>query len=115
MSVTTRGAFRRAAAGRSILWGIGLALALAPLSAQGDRPPDEALAALQERGRLIALYLKAVDKSAELLKTQGGGATTSDRTVVIPGREGWRVVYLEDQTRNPPEAQNGSACRNQTT
>src|SRR3989475_2072675 len=100
MATTLGGAFRCAAAGRAALRGICLVAALTPLAAQSDRPPAEALASLQERGRLIALYLQAVDKAADLLKAQGSGASPSDRTVVIPDREGWRVMYVGDSSRD---------------
>jgi hypothetical protein len=99
MAVISRGALRRAAGGRAVLRGICLAATLAPVAAQGDRPAEEALASLQERGRLIALYFQAVDKAADLLKAQGSGLPASERTVVIPEREGWRVVFLEDPAR----------------
>lgn len=88
------GALRRAAAVRTIVLGLALAAASARLEAQTDRPPDEELAALQERGRQIALYLQAVDRADALLKAQGGGVTHPERTVAILDREGWRVVYL---------------------
>ena len=94
MAVTRTGAFCRAVAVRAALRGLCLAAAIASASAQIDRPPDEALVALQERGRLIALYLQAVDKAGELLKAQGGVTTPPDRTLAIPERDGWRVVYL---------------------
>ena len=100
MAMTPRGGFDWAAAGRASLRCLCLAAALTPLAAQNDRPPAEALASLQERGRLIALYLQAVDKAADLLKAQGSGASPSDRTVVIPDREGWRVIYVGDSSRD---------------
>jgi|SRR5437773_2514041 len=81
-------------------------LAVAPntASAQADRPAEEMLRSLQERGRQIALYLQAVDRTADLLKTQGSGAPPSDRTVVIPESAGWRVVCLKDLTKEPGTA-----------
>ncbi len=101
MAVSIHRTFRRAAAGRAGLAAACLSAALVPLTAQDDRPSEEALASLQERGRLIGLYLQAADRAADLLKAQGSNAPTSDRTVVIPGREGWRVVYLENPARGP--------------
>src|SRR5881409_845841 len=89
-----------------------------PVAAQDDRPSDEALASLQARGRLIALYLQAVDRAAELLKAQRTNAPPSDRTVVIPEREGWRVVYLEEPTggASPPgSARKGLSIVAETT
>ena len=88
------GALRRAAAVRTVLMGLALAAAGVPAGAQTDRPSEEELAGLQERGRQIALYLQAVDKADALLKAQGGGVTPPERTVAILDREGWRVVYL---------------------
>src|SRR5882672_2287335 len=84
----------------------GLALACliaspATASAQADRPAEETLLSLQERGRLIALFLQAVDRTADLLKAQGSGAPPSDRTVVLPDSAGWRVVCLKDLTKEP--------------
>jgi len=99
MAVTSRGVLRWAASGRAVLRVICLAATLAPVAAQSDRPAEEALASVQERGRLIALYFQAVDKAADLLKAQGSGLPASERTVVIPEREGWRVVFLEDPAR----------------
>jgi hypothetical protein len=96
MAVSPRMALRRLAPGGAGAAAICLFAALVPLTAQDERPPEEALASLQERGRLIALYLQAVDRAAELLKAQRSNAPRSDRTVVVPEREGWRVVYLEE-------------------
>jgi hypothetical protein len=84
----------------------GLALAClivspSAASAQAERPSEESLRALQERGRLIALYLQAVDRTADLLKAQGSNAPPSDRTVVIPDSAGWRVSCLKDLAKEP--------------
>lgn len=80
-----------------------LLAAVAPARPQGDRPSDETLRALQERGRMIALYLDAVDRGAERWRRQGHQAAP-DRTVVIPDRDGWRVLFLKDLTRDPGPA-----------
>ncbi len=96
MAVSPRRVLRRLAPGGAGTAAVCLFAALVPLAAQDERPSEEALASLVERGRLIALYLQAVDRAAELLKAQGSNAPRSDRTVVVPEREGWRVVYLED-------------------
>jgi hypothetical protein len=69
--------------------------------AQADRPSDEDLQSLAERGRLIALYMQAVDRTAGILKVRGAGAPATVRTVVIPETSGWRVVCLGDQTKTP--------------
>lgn len=98
------GALRRAAGVRMVLMGLALALAGAPAHAQTDRPPDEELAGLQERGRQIALYLQAVDRAEALLKTQGGGVTPPERTVAVLDREGWRVLYLATPSGGPAAA-----------
>jgi hypothetical protein len=99
MMASPQGTFRAAAA---VCAGLALAcLAVSPtvVSAQADRPADETLRLLQERGRLIALYLQAVDRTADLLKAQGTVAPPSDRTVVIPDNAGWRVVCLSNLTK----------------
>ena len=67
--------------------------------AQADRPSDDALQSLGERSRLIAQYMQAVDRTGELLKSQGAGLPTVVRTVVVPGSSGWRVVCLGDLTK----------------
>ncbi len=76
-------------------------LGLAAGAAQGgaalaqDRPADTDLQAVEQRGREIALYLKASSKAAERLKREGSGIAPPDQTVVIKGRDGWRVVFLK--------------------
>ncbi len=101
MTVSPQGASSTAAVVRA---GLALACLVASpttVSAQADRPAEETLRSLQERGRLIAIYLQAVDRTADLLKAQGSGAPPSDRTVVIPESAGWRVVCLKDLTKEP--------------
>ena len=67
--------------------------------AQESRPSDEALRSLQERGRAVFLYLQAVEKAGELLKKHASEGVTPDRTVIIPDRDGWQVVFLKDLTK----------------
>ena len=101
MRVSPRGACCTAALLRAGLALACLIVSPATASAQADRPAEETLLSLQERGRLIALYLQAVDRTADLLKAQGSGAPPSDRTVVLPDSAGWRVVCLKDLTKEP--------------
>ncbi|HYS06640.1 MAG TPA: hypothetical protein VEW47_15790 [Candidatus Dormibacteraeota bacterium] len=101
MRVSLRGACCTAALLRAGLALACLIVSPATASAQADRPAEETLLSLQERGRLIALYLQAVDRTADLLKAQGSGAPPSDRTVVLPDSAGWRVVCLKDLTKEP--------------
>src|SRR5262249_28241607 len=75
----------------------------APAGAQEDRPSDEAIAALHDRGRLIGLYFQAVERAAEQLKKQGNSAPPTARTVVIPDAQGWRVILLEDTSKSPAQ------------
>src|SRR5882672_2966215 len=107
MRVSPRGACCTAALLRAGLALACLIVSPATASAQADRPAEETLLSLQERGRLIALYLQAVDRTADLLKTQGSGAPPSDRTVVLPDSAGWRVVCLKDLTKEPGMAAPG--------
>ncbi len=104
MSVSMQGTFRPAAAVRAGLVVACLLAGPVRVGAQSDRPSEEALRAVQERGRLIALYLRAVERAADLLKGEGSSAPPSDRTVVIPESAGWRVVCLKDLTKEPAAA-----------
>jgi len=104
MTVSPQAARRTGAVVRAGFALAGLVVAPAAVSAQADRPSEEILTSLQERGRLIALYLQAVDRTADLLKAQGSGAPPSDRTVVLPESAGWRVICLKDLTREPGSA-----------
>lgn len=104
MARLTLGVVSAATVGRPIVVAACLLAAAGPARAQDDRPSDETLRALQERGRMIALYLDAVDRGAERWKKQGNEAMTPDRTVVIPDREGWRVLFLKDLTKDPAPA-----------
>ncbi|HKB08770.1 MAG TPA: hypothetical protein VKF61_10870 [Candidatus Polarisedimenticolia bacterium] len=96
------GALRRSAPVRAVLSGLCLLAGIASADAQTDRPREEELAALQERGRQIALYLGAVDGAENLMRAQGGAP--ADRIVAIPDREGWRVVYLGPSEGTPAPA-----------
>jgi hypothetical protein len=91
----------------ALVLGLGLVACARPAGAQDARPSDEAILGLQERGHQIASYLAAVDRATDLLKRQGAG-TSSDRTVVVQEREGWRVLYLQDTTKSTPT---GAASR----
>ncbi len=82
MKVSPQEAWSTTAVVRAALALACLAVAPNTTTAQADRPAEEMLRTLQERGRQIALYLQAVDRTADLLKTQGSGAPPSDRTVV---------------------------------
>jgi hypothetical protein len=104
MARLTLGVVSAATVGRPIVVAACLLAAAGPARAQDDRPSDETLRALQERGRMIALYLDAVDRGAERWKKQGNEAMMPDRTVVIPDREGWRVLFLKDLTKDPAPA-----------
>src|SRR5439155_16938999 len=101
MRVSPRGACRTTELLRAGLALACLIVSQANASPQADRPAEETLLSLQERGRLIALYLQAVDRTADLLRAPGSGAPPSDRTVVIPDTAGWRVVCLKDLTKEP--------------
>src|SRR5262245_5490422 len=93
MTMTRTGLLCRSASVRAVLRGLCLLAGIASAGAQTDRPREEDLAALQERGRQIAIYLRAVGGAGDLVKIQGGGLR-ADRIVAIPDRQGWRVVYL---------------------
>jgi hypothetical protein len=101
MRVLPEGLFRAAAVARAGLALVCLVAAPVNVSAQADRPAEETLRLLQDRARLIALYLQAVDRTADLLKDAGSGAPATDRTVAIPGSAGWRVVCLKDLSKEP--------------
>jgi hypothetical protein len=73
-----------------------LCLVLGRLSGEEQRPPEEALRAVEERGRSIALYLEATSEAGAALVRQTPQAAAYDRSVVIQGREGWRVVFLKE-------------------
>jgi len=104
MTVSPQRACRAGVVLRTALALVSLVVAPAGVAAQADRPSEETLRSLRERGSLIALYLQAVDRTADLLRAQGGGAPPSDRTVAIPESAGWRVVCLKDPTNEPGAA-----------
>lgn len=84
--------------GRALAAALGIAFAIAPPArAQPQRPSDDTLLALQERGRIIALSIQAAARGAELLKAQDG-APPSNRMVVVPGTgdTGWKILFLQD-------------------
>lgn len=78
-----------------------LAASAGPALAQDDRPSEESLRLLQERGRTIALYFDAVDRGLKRFNLQSGQSKPPDRTVAIVDREGWRVLFLRDLALEP--------------
>ncbi len=85
--------------------------------AQDARPSEETLRTLQERGRAVFLYLQAVESSARLLQRHASEGVRSDRTVVIFDRDGWRVDFLRDLTKEsgPTESKKGMILVAQTS
>lgn len=73
-----------------------LAATMGPARAQDDRPSEESLRQLQERGRTIALYLDAVERGLKRFTQQSGQSKPPDRTMAIVDRDGWRVLFLKD-------------------
>ncbi|OLC54345.1 MAG: hypothetical protein AUH92_04185 [Acidobacteria bacterium 13_1_40CM_4_69_4] len=67
--------------------------------AEDSRPSDETLRSLQERGRTLFLYLQAVERAGDLLKKRASEGVRPDRTVIIPDRAGWQVVFLQDLSK----------------
>jgi len=79
------------------------AVALAALGAAPDgaqtwtgRPPDEALRAIEDRGRFIARYVDAVVKARAVFAREGQALAQPDDVVALEGRDGWRVVFVKD-------------------
>jgi len=83
---------------------LALALATIPGPAVGwrvqaaspERPSDETLRGIEERGRQIASAFAAVAKGRDLLARQGEGVTPPDKVVAIEDRAVWRVSFLRD-------------------
>lgn len=61
-----------------------------------ERPPENALRAIEERGRQISLYLAASVKAQEALRQSPQEVPTPDEAVALEDRQGWRVVFLKD-------------------
>jgi len=84
---------------RIVLAALALTAPAGAERAQEGRPSEETLRTLQERGRAIFLYLQAMESAGALLQKHASEGVRPDRTVVISDREGWRVVYLRDLTK----------------
>jgi len=92
------GGRRRIAAGLTLA-ALAFCVPAEATRAQDARPSDETLRSLQERGRAVFLYLQAVERAGALVQKHASEGVKPDRTVAISDREGWRVDYLKDLTK----------------
>jgi hypothetical protein len=60
------------------------------------RPPDDALRAIEDRGRYIARYVDAVAKGRAVFAREGQALAQPDDVVAIESQDGWRVVFVKD-------------------
>ncbi len=81
---------------RAILFLGTLCAALGRPSAEEGRPSEQALRAVEERGRSIALYLEAASEAGAARERQAPQGAARDRAVVIQGRDVWRVAFLRE-------------------
>src|SRR5213594_1308778 len=88
---------------RAVLILGALCVALSRTRGEEERPSEEALRAIEERGRSIALYLEAASEAGEALSRQGFARAVHDRAVVIQGRDAWRVAFLRESGQDPPK------------
>jgi hypothetical protein len=85
-----------------VLLALALATILGPAvgsrsrAAAPERPSDETLRGIEERGRAIASAFAAVAKGRDLLARQGEGVTPPDKVVAIEDHGVWRVSFLRD-------------------
>ena len=87
--------------GRLLGVGLALALSLAPRGGRAEeRPADETLRAIAERGRLIAGYVQAVSKARDLLAKQGVGIAPPDSLVATLDHDLWTIAFLRDPPRD---------------
>lgn len=75
---------------------IGAAAGRAVAAPDAGPPPEEALLALAERGRTIAIYLQAVERTRARLQQQPGEVAEPQRMIALPGRDGWRVLLIKE-------------------
>jgi hypothetical protein len=73
-----------------------------PQAAQPERPSDETLRGIEERGRQIASAIAAVAKGRDLVARQGEGITPPDKVVAIEDRGMWKVLFLRDVSGQAP-------------
>jgi hypothetical protein len=72
-------------------------------AAPAGAPHEETLLDLAERGRTIAVCLQAVERARARLREHPGEVAAPDRILALPGRDGWRVILLQEGAGPSPK------------
>ncbi len=75
---------------------LGALEAAAPPAPAEERPADDALHRIEERGKRIAGAIEAVRRAQDLLARQGEGIAQPDSIVTIEDHDVWRVIFLKE-------------------
>src|SRR5712692_10060949 len=71
-----------------------------PRPTGGEGPPtDGTLGEIEERGRAIAAYLRAIERAKQVFATQGQGMADPDAIVALEDSGLWHLFYLKDASK----------------
>jgi hypothetical protein len=79
-----------------------LQMAMGAVSGAAGPPSEEDLAAVEERGRMIARYVEARTRATRKLKEFPNIPALHDGMLVRMGKGEWRVVFLKEPPKNDP-------------